>query len=140
MNILFFLTPKSQVAYLQEDWTVRQGLEKLRAHRYSAIPVINREGVYCGTITDSDFLWKIMDSGKANICELEDDPLKELIRPKFNPAVRVTASMDQLLAQIMQQNFVPVVDDRNVFIGIITRKDVIHYLLDRLNSGDDLEK
>lgn len=140
MNILFFLTPKSQVAYLQEDWTVRQGLEKLRAHRYSAIPVINREGVYCGTITDSDFLWKIMDSGKANICELEDDPLKELIRPKFNPAVRVTASMDQLLAQIMQQNFVPVVDDRNVFIGIITRKDVIHYLLDRLNSSDDLEK
>ena len=140
MNILFFLTPKSQVAYLQEDWTVRQGLEKLRAHRYSAIPVINREGVYCGTITDSDFLWKIMDSGEANICELEDAPLKELIRPKFNPAVRVTASMDQLLAQIMQQNFVPVVDDRNVFIGIITRKDVIHYLLDRINSSDDLEK
>ena len=32
------------------------------------------------------------------------------------------------LGKIMNQNFVPVLDDQKNFIGIITRKDVISYL------------
>ena len=39
--------------------------------------------------------------------------------------------MDELVNKITNQNFVPVVDDNNVFIGIITRKDVILYLANR---------
>jgi len=128
MNILFFLTPKSKVEYLLDTFTVRQGLEKLRAHGYSAIPVINDEGVYCGTVKDGDFLWKIIDLGNTSLRQLEKYPVKELIHPDLYPAVKIDASMDELLDRITQQNFVPVVDDRGVFIGIITRKDVVVYL------------
>ena len=35
--------------------------------------------------------------------------------------------MEDLLEKTLNQNFVPVVDDLNHFIGIITRKDVIQY-------------
>ena len=45
MNILFFLTPKSEVAYINEDDTLRQALEKMEHHRYSAIPIISRTAV-----------------------------------------------------------------------------------------------
>ena len=35
MNILFFLTPKSDVAYISEDDTLRQALELSLIHIYS---------------------------------------------------------------------------------------------------------
>ena len=44
MNVLFFLTPKENVAYIYEDYTVRQALEKMKYYHYSAIPIIDREG------------------------------------------------------------------------------------------------
>ena len=40
----------------------------------------------------------------------------------------VALTMIFLLGKIMNQNFVPVLDDQKNFIGIITRKDVISYL------------
>ena len=41
MNILFFLTPKIDVAYVYDCHTIRQALEKMEFHRYSSIPIIN---------------------------------------------------------------------------------------------------
>ena len=37
------------------------------------------------------------------------------------------SNMEDLLDLTLNQNFVPVVDDLNRFIGIITRKDIIKY-------------
>ena len=50
MNIAFLLQPKSDTAFLYDDFTLRQGLEKMRHHGYTAIPVIDREGKYITTI------------------------------------------------------------------------------------------
>ena len=35
--------------------------------------------------------------------------------------------MEELLHSAMNQNFIPVVDDFDCFIGIVTRKDIIRY-------------
>ena len=43
MNILFFLTPKNEVAYVENDDTLRQVLEKIEYHKYTAIPMLQRE-------------------------------------------------------------------------------------------------
>ncbi len=59
MNLLFFLTPKTEVAFLYDDFTLRQAIEKMEYHRYSAIPILNRKGEYVGTITEGDILWAI---------------------------------------------------------------------------------
>ena len=59
MNILFFLTPKEKVAYIYDNYTIRQTLEKMEYHRYSSIPIINKEGKYVGTISEGDLLWYI---------------------------------------------------------------------------------
>lgn len=133
MNIIFLIKPKCDTAFLYTDDSVRQGLEKMFYHKYTAIPVIDHEGIYHGTITEGDFLWNIL--GKApekssltqDFHDLEHHAVSDLIRADFNPPVRVSATMDDLLQCVMDQNFVPVVDDRGVFVGIITRKDVIGY-------------
>lgn len=131
MNILFFLTPKENVAQLDDDDTLRQALEKMEHHGYSAIPMLSKDGKYKGTIKEGDILWYIKDNDFPSLKEMEDISILDIGRKRDIEAVNISISMDELVNKITNQNFVPVVDDNNVFIGIITRKDVILYLANR---------
>ena len=135
MNIAFFLTPKSQVAFLLESYTVRQALEKMRKHGYTAIPVLTKEGLYLGTVSEGDFLWYILEQKKSEdvkeMKSLEDIYLSDMIHNSKYIPVHIMTSVDELLAQATRQNFVPVLDDNEVFIGIVTRKDIIKYFTDK---------
>ena len=128
MNILFFLTPKGDVAHVDEDDTMRQVLEKMEHHGYTAIPLLSREGKYIGTITEGDLLWFLKDRNFPDLKLLEDMPITSIERRRDNQAVKIDESMENLFDKVMNQNFVPVVDDKKVFIGIVTRKDVLAYL------------
>ena len=132
MNVISLLTPKAQVAYLYEDFTIRQGLEKLRAHGYTAIPVLARNGQYVGTVSEGDFLWHILEYRNNDLRVQENYQVSDILRKDFNPAVKIDVSMDELLERSMNQNFIPVVDDRNFFIGIVTRQDIIRSILKEL--------
>lgn len=130
MNILYLLHPKNTVEYLYDDDTVEKGYNCLRNSSYTAIPVIDREGVYVGTISEGDFLRAIMDDHLFSPEERSDYIIADFIRKGWNPPIRVTAPMNELLLQVMDQNFLPVVDDRGCFAGIITRRDIIKYCYD----------
>lgn len=129
MNVISLLLPKTQVAYLEEDDSIRQGLEKMRAHRYTAIPVLSKDGHYIGTVSEGDFLWHILDRRNNSLKEQEMLSIKEVLRENFNPAVGIGVSMEELMERAMRQNFVPVVDDRGFFIGIVTRQSIIRNLM-----------
>ena len=137
MNVITLLTPKAQVAYLYDDFTVRQGLEKIRVLGYSAIPVLNRDGLYVGTVSEGDFLWAVLDNGDNSLRAQEKLPLSAIVRENFHPAVSVRVTMEDLLEQSMSQSFIPVVDDRGAFIGIVTRQTIIRKLaLPTLESAE----
>ncbi|MCI9487887.1 MAG: CBS domain-containing protein [Lachnospiraceae bacterium] len=127
MNILFFLTPKSEVEFVYEDYSIRQAIEKMEAHRYSEVPVINREGKYVGTITEGDLLWYIKSNCDLNFQEAEHVKLTGVRRKRQTMAVSVSAKVEDLMEKVLNQNFVPVVDDNDIFIGLVKRKDIIHY-------------
>lgn len=127
-SIIFLLTVKASVAFLDAHWSLRQGLEKLRYHGYTAMPVISENGTYIGTVSEGDFLWHILNNQTYSMKSQENTPISDIIRTGWNPAVKVDTTMSELLPRIIEQNFVPVVDDRDKFIGIITRRNVlIHY-------------
>ena len=125
MNVISLLTPKTNVAWLYEDWTIRQGLEKLRFHGYTAIPVLAKDGSYVGTVSEGDFLWCLLDQGSGDIQTQEKQPLRRVIRPGFNPAVRIDVALEELVERALRQSFIPVVDDRGGFVGIVTRQNII---------------
>ena len=130
MNIAFLLQPKSETAFLYDDYTLRQGLEKMRHHGYTAIPVIDREGQYITTISEGDFLWFILKDADGEIEEvplqsLEKALIRDLMHKDKNPPVPITASAEELIERGMEQNFIPVVDDWGSFIGIITRRNLL---------------
>ncbi len=134
MNILFFLTPKSEVAYINEDDTIRQALEKMEHHKYSAIPIISRTGRYVGTLTEGDLLWGIKNQYNLDLKSAEKIPVTAIRRRCDNRPVKADANMENLIGKALNQNFVPVLDDQKCFIGIITRKDIIKYFYQKLEG------
>ncbi|MBQ3082113.1 MAG: CBS domain-containing protein [Clostridia bacterium] len=137
MNVLMLLKPKKDVAFIYESSTIRQGLTKMRTHGYSAIPVLDDEGRYVGSVSDSDFLWHLIDQGNASLKDQEKHYIRDIMRKDFSPAVRINVTMDELLDQAMKQNYVCVTDDRDVFIGIVTRRDIIRCFIDKIPTSSD---
>ena len=137
MNILFFLTPKEEVAHVDEDDTLRQVVEKVEHHGYSAIPLLARDGKYIGTITEGDLLWVMREKDFPDLLRMEKIRITDLKRHRDNEPVKISESMENLFEKITNQNFVPVVDDKGVFIGIVTRKDVLLYLAKKLKSVEE---
>ena len=143
MNIAFLLRPKSEVAFLYDDFSLRQGLEKMKHHGYTAIPVIDRDGRYITTISEGDILWFILrDVTEGNrlteipMQDLERVHIKDVLHPDKNPPAKITSSAEELTNRAMEQNFIPVIDDSGSFIGMVTRRDIIKNLL----MSGELEK
>ncbi|MGN0441662.1 MAG: CBS domain-containing protein [Acutalibacteraceae bacterium] len=136
MNIIMLLKPKCDVAYIYETNSIRQGLEKMRYHGYTAIPVIAKNGEYVGTVNEGDFLWHILDSNDCSLKKQENYTVKDILRKGWNPPVTITTPIETLLLRVMDQNFVPVIDDRGVFMGIITRSDIIKYYYNQKSIDD----
>ena len=134
MNILFFLKPKSEVAFIYDYCTLRQVLETMEYHKYASIPMLNREGEYVGTITGGDLLWGIKSYQNMDLKRAENIFIQDFPRKADYEAVSADADMEDLLRKAMNQNFVPVVDDQKKFIGIITRKTIIEYCYERMQE------
>lgn len=134
MNILFFLIPKIDTAYIYSDFSVRQALEKMKHYGYTAIPMIDRDGRYLGTVTEGDFLWTFANE-LERIHDLEHMPILNINRRVNNQAVNIDANIEDLIDMSLLQNFIPVVDDQEVFIGLVTRKDIIQYLCKKCSFG-----
>ncbi|MDD2433953.1 MAG: CBS domain-containing protein [Bacilli bacterium] len=128
MNVLFFLKPKNEVILVDENATLRQVMEKMEYHRYTSIPIINKKGNYVGTLSEGDILWFIKSKKEFNLEDSEKIQINQIKRYHDNKVVKVDADIDELLEAVKHQNFAPVVDDRNIMIGIVTRQDIIKYL------------
>lgn len=135
-NILFSLTPKALCAFVYDDFTLRQALEKMEASGFQALPILNRRGQYRGTLTEGDLLWALKDLCYMDLRQAEAHRIMEISHRRDYVPVRVNTSMHDLVDRASSQNFVPVVDDRESFIGIITRSSIIRYCEQQLFAED----
>ena len=131
---MFFLKPKVEIAYIYDYHMVRQALEIMEYHKYSSVPILNREGKYVGSITEGDLLWGIKKQGIMNIKGAESISVMKIERRLDYQCVNAESKMVDLIDRAMEQNFVPVTDDQQNFIGIITRKDIIGYCYSELQK------
>ncbi len=131
INVLFLLTPKASCTFIYEDYTIRQALERMEPSRFSSIPVLRRSGEYVGTITEGDLLWAIKNNYMMNMRDAESHPVTEVARRKDYLPVTVTTGPEELLRMAVDQNFVPMVDDKDSFIGIVTRQKLMRYVIEK---------
>lgn len=135
-NILFFLMPKALCSFVYDDFTIRQALEKMEAAGYAALPILNKRGEYRGTLTEGDLLWALKNMCYMDMRQAEARRIMEITRRKDYIPVRVTTDMHDLVERASSQNFVPVVDDKDTFIGIVTRSNIIKYCHQQLFHED----
>ena len=135
-NILFFLMPKAMCAFVYDDYTIRQALEKMEVSGYAALPILSKHGEYRGTLTEGDLLWALKNMCYMDMRQAEARRIMEISRRKDNVPVKVTANMHDLVQRASSQNYVPVVDDKDAFIGIITRSAIIKYCAQQMYPED----
>ena len=131
MNIAKIMTPKALTVFLNERQTVRQGWETMTRNGYTAIPVLDAEQHYMGTVSEGDFLRHILDTGSLDKTEMENHRVRELVRRDFCPPISIDTEETEVIQAALNQNFVPIVDSRNTFCGILTRRGVIAYLAEK---------
>lgn len=135
MNIAFFLTPKSEVIHENIESTMRQVMERMEYHGYTAIPLINNAGKYVGTLTEGDLLWKLKNTPELNFKNTNKVKVEDIQRKRTHKAVTINSDIEGLISLAVNQNFVPVVDDNGTFIGIIKRSDIINYCYNTMKSS-----
>ncbi|MFC4100743.1 MULTISPECIES: CBS domain-containing protein [Paenibacillus] len=135
MNIAFFLLPKQEVVCLSTEATLRQTLERMEHHRYTSVPILDRDGCYAGTVTEGDLLWYMKNNPELTFEQTHRVKLSDVQLRLAHRAVRIDANMEDLVSLAKLQNFVPVIDDMNRFIGIVRRSDIIDYCEKLIVSG-----
>lgn len=135
MNILRFMIPKSSVEYIYTSSTVRQALEKMRYHHYVAIPVLDEEGLYVGTLRNDDLFKYFLDNGTFDSKAAERDSVMSILDKDYSKPLYHNSSVNELIENVKEHNFVPVVDDRGCFIGIVLRRDILNFLLKYYEAG-----
>ena len=135
MNVTFFLIPKQDVAYIFDHFTMRQAMEKMEYHRYTAIPILNQSGEYVGTLTEGDLLWKLKNTPGFDFHKTKDVLLKEIPLQRNVKPIGVQTEMDEIVNLAVDQNFIPVVDDASKFIGIIRRRELIEYMYRKMQQS-----
>ena len=116
---------------------MRQALEKMEYHRYTAIPILTKDEKYVGTLTEGDLLWKLkhtsdLDFDKTKEILLTDAPLQREVKP-----ISVRTDIEGIYNLAIDQNFIPVVDDLETFIRIIRRRELIEYMYKKIRGLTD---
>lgn len=140
MNIAFFLTPKSEIVILQKHMTIRQAMEIMEYHRYTAVPVIDHKGHYVGTLSEGDILWHLKHKQGLIFKDTERESIDTIKSHRPTKSVSINSDIESLIELSAIQSFIPVVDDQKVFIGIIKRSDVIQYCIKKLGLKDPDER
>jgi len=127
MNVAFFLTPKKQVVYAKLTSTIRQIFERMRYYNCMQIIVLNNKGEYAGIISKEDLIAKINTSPKLEFKDLNKVGILDIVKYMINKPIGIDYEMEEVENSMKNRNFVPVVDDNNVFIGIVKKEDILNY-------------
>lgn len=128
MNLFNYFTPKSETFYISANSTIRQALEKFDAHKFSIVPLIDADGVYVSTVSEGDILRFIKNDANFDVGMAEHTRVADIQKYRPYKACHTGVSSESIIELALEQNFVPLVDDRGVYIGIIKRKTILEYL------------
>jgi predicted transcriptional regulator len=87
--------------------------------------LIDKDGKYITTISIGDILRYIKNSCNFDQKIAETTTLNKIEKYRPYKQLKTNSSLKEVFELSLDQNFIPIVDDRNMFIGIIKRKDIL---------------
>jgi CBS domain-containing protein len=127
MKIISFMKPIGEVIFVYNDQSVKEAIEIMKRERFTSIPVLSRDMEYVGTITEGDLLYVVYEVGRKVIDEIKISDIQRV--RDYEPAI-IDSSMMSLLIKASNENFVPIVNNSNKLLGIVTRKKLLDYFFE----------
>ena len=117
----------NQVVTLMPDRKVSRAKEIMKIQGISGIPVVDKKKKLLGIISIQDI-----------INAIEYDKINEPLENMMSAPV-ITTHPDELVSELVQKfkqrkvHRFPVTDDEGVLVGIVTRQDILHGILEKFN-------
>lgn len=124
MNIAFFIVPKLQVLWVSASASVRDAVRLMRRHGLATAPVLDAAAGFAGTVSLKN-LARLLRGGRVPA----EAPLAETACVRPDAPVGIDAQLEDLVDRAVTRPFVPVVDDRRVFIGVVPRRAILRHAL-----------
>lgn len=129
------LISKSKVVTIYSDITIGEALKILLKSNLSSIPVLERDSNrYLYSISAYGLLKAV---SAKNGDEAYQDPISKVDVERLIVPCQTDTEVRHLVYLVVNQNFVPVVDAKGIFQGIVTRKNVINYLIDLVDMNEE---
>ncbi|MGG5358421.1 MULTISPECIES: cyclic-di-AMP-binding protein CbpB [unclassified Enterococcus] len=119
-----FLVPAENVANVMHQHPLSHGLLVLSKVGYTKIPVLDKQDHFVGLVGLSGIVNKMMDLNEISMEPLEGLTVADVMETEV-PTINESWELEDVLHLLVDASFLPVVDDNQVFKGIITRKELL---------------
>ncbi|MDP3130420.1 MAG: CBS domain-containing protein [Bacillota bacterium] len=130
MDILAFMKPTREVVTVRVESSLVEALGTMEKYRFTSVPIIDARGYYVGTLSEGDLLWAIKNQLGFDMAKASTFLVGKIKRNRDYEPIPATATIDQLIGKASNENFVPIVDEDNLLIGIVTRKTLLNYFFE----------
>ena len=134
MYIEEFVISSEKVAHVQVGNSAEHALLVLTKTGYSAIPVLDRKYRFRGLINTQIITDSILGMDHIEYERLPDIRVEEIMQTDF-PLIKIDERFQKALDLLINQNFLCVVDEDGLFMGILTRRVILKQLKKRIYQG-----
>lgn len=118
-----YLIPETDLAIVIDTHNIDHVRLLLGHNGYSRVPVITKEKRYVGTISLSD-LMSYQEKNFLTDWEMSRIDVGEMANTIIE-GVLTTSSLTEIMHKLVEYPFLPVVNNDERFVGIITRKSIL---------------
>ena len=118
-----FLTPAENLAVLIDSHNADHAILLLSQMTYTRVPVVTDKKEFVGTIGLRDIFAYQMEKGLSQEVMADMDIVH--MTKKDVAVVKPNYTLTDVLHKLVDESFLPVVDEEGLFQGIITRKSIL---------------
>ncbi|WP_278956001.1 cyclic-di-AMP-binding protein CbpB [Lactobacillus apis] len=120
-----FIIPASRIAFVEDDNPLYHAFMILTRVKYSKIPVLDNKNRVVGLLSLAMITDKMMVTDKITLDPLTELKVKDVMQTNFDKINFAQTTLEAQLHLLVDNAFLPVVDDHGVFQGLLTRREWI---------------
>lgn len=138
-----FIIPASRIAFVEDENPLYHAFLILTKMKYSKIPVLDKNQKVVGLISLAMITDKMLTPDNIVIEPLSDLKVKDVMQTDFEMINFAHTNLETQLHLLVDNPFVPVVNDNNIFQGLLTRREWIkafNYVTHSIDDKYDITK
>jgi CBS domain-containing protein len=126
------IIPADNIITVHPDWTLERAMLKLIRSGYTSVPVINSNNQVEGLISKTLILDFMSENQHIKYNDLPHFTVHEAMNKNYM-GIWENTPLSFALELMISRSYVPIIDTKNTFIGILTRQSVLQQILKYLS-------